>query len=200
MSKTVAALMLVLAAGAAWPQTADEIEVERARIAQERTARSLAYLEGRRACYQRFAVNDCLDEQRLRHNEIMGDLRRQEIALNDLERAQRTAQRMRILEERQSEERLQQEETRRREALEASRQRDERAAAKAEESGKAAEAAGERAARTSRPRPAPSRPDEAANRERFERRQEQAERHKQEVLRKQQEAARPPRQPLPTPP
>lgn len=200
MSKTAAALLLALAAGAAGAQTADEISVERARIASERTARTLAYVEGRRACYQRFAVNDCLDDERLRHNEVMGDLRRQEIALNDLERAQRTAQRLRVLEERQSEERQQQEASRRREALEASRQRDERAADKAREADKAAEAAGQRAARTAQPRPAPSRPDEAANRERFERRQEQAARHKDEVLRKQQEAARPPRQPLPTPP
>lgn len=200
MSKTAAAVLLVLAAGAAWAQTADEIEAERARIARERTARNQAYIEGRRACYQRFAVNDCLDDERLRHNEVMGDLRRQEIALNDLERAQRTAERLRVLEERQSEERLQQEESRRREALDASRQRDERAAAKSQEARQAAEAAGERAARAAKPRPAPGRPDEAANRERFERRREQAERHKQEVLRKQQESARPSRQPLPTPP
>jgi len=46
------------------------------------------------ACYQRFAVNDCLNESRRLRRELMADLRRQEILINDTQRKRRAARQL----------------------------------------------------------------------------------------------------------
>lgn len=46
------------------------------------------------ACYQRFAVNDCLHDNRRTQRAVMADLRRQEILLNDAERKRRGARQL----------------------------------------------------------------------------------------------------------
>ena len=46
------------------------------------------------ACYQRFAVNDCLLDSRRTEREIMADLRRQEILINDAQRKRRAARQL----------------------------------------------------------------------------------------------------------
>ena len=40
------------------------------------------------ACYQRFAVNDCLKDLQPAHRAVLADLKRQEVQLHDRERAQ----------------------------------------------------------------------------------------------------------------
>ena len=46
------------------------------------------------ACYQRFAVNDCLNQSRRAEREIMADLRRQEVLINDARRKRRAAEQL----------------------------------------------------------------------------------------------------------
>ena len=54
------------------------------------------------ACHQNFAVNRCLSEINIKHREVMADLRRQEISLNDDERKRRGAEQIRRVEEKRS--------------------------------------------------------------------------------------------------
>jgi hypothetical protein len=83
-------------------QQDDEASVaaERARIAHAREKVEAAYKTEEKTCYGKFAVNDCLAKARTRRRGAMSDLRRQEIALNDLERKRKAAQRQGSIEER----------------------------------------------------------------------------------------------------
>lgn len=64
---------------------------QRVRIAQSRAAYQAQFRDREAACYQRFAVNDCLAESRRAEREILSDLRRQEIVINDEQRRRRGA-------------------------------------------------------------------------------------------------------------
>lgn len=76
---------------------------ERVRIEAER-GQALERYGGEEAdCYQRFAVNDCLREVRKRRRVSLEELRRQEIILNDAQRAAMVAEQQRRVEERQAE-------------------------------------------------------------------------------------------------
>jgi len=87
----------------AQPQSAPSFtEVERSRIERERAAEMLRQQQVESACYQRFAVNDCLLESRVKHREVMADLKRQEIALNDRERRLRSSEQLRRIEDKVS--------------------------------------------------------------------------------------------------
>ena len=57
------------------------------------------------ACYQQFAVHDCLNQVRARVREAENRLRRQELQINDEERREKAAERRRSIEERQQEQR-----------------------------------------------------------------------------------------------
>jgi hypothetical protein len=46
------------------------------------------------ACYQRFAVNDCLNDSRRTEREVMADLRRQEHLIDDAQRKRRAARQL----------------------------------------------------------------------------------------------------------
>lgn len=62
---------------------------QRQRIAQTREAYRAEFRAREAACYQRFAVNDCLLKSRRAEREIMSDLRRQDILINDAQRKRR---------------------------------------------------------------------------------------------------------------
>lgn len=82
----------------AGPQgAADATREARARIAAEREQLQLRFAQQERACYQRFAVNDCLREARGQQREALAQLRRQEIALNAEARQRREIERVRRL-------------------------------------------------------------------------------------------------------
>lgn len=76
---------------------------ERARIAAERDMLQQRLPDEERACYQRFAVNDCLRQTRRAHRRALADLRRQELAINEQERQRQGAERLRSLEQRATE-------------------------------------------------------------------------------------------------
>ncbi len=87
-----------MAAGA--KDAGDGAAAERARIAAERSQVEAQYHAEERACWGRFGVNGCLAGSRAKRRAALADLRRQEISLNDAERKQRAAQRLRSIEER----------------------------------------------------------------------------------------------------
>ena len=88
---------VALAQAPAWPldTPAQSVTQERDRIGKERNAEDARYASEQAVCYQRFAVNDCLRDLRVRHRQVMESLRQQEIQLNDLGRRQRAAEQLR---------------------------------------------------------------------------------------------------------
>ena len=63
-------------------------------IEQTRARYQAEFRQQEIACYQRFAVNDCLLESRRTERELMADLRRQEILINDAKRKRRAARQL----------------------------------------------------------------------------------------------------------
>ena len=122
-------LFLVLTCGfAAIAQTADERDflpaaqpmtpdAERLRINAQRTRLETGFGLESAACYQKFLVNRCLDGIKLRRRETLADLRRQEIALNALDRQAKAAGQIRKTEEKSSLENQQQDAEKRAVAL-----------------------------------------------------------------------------------
>ena len=85
----VALAVFFMTAAAAQPSTTAQpvqAQGERERIKQQRLHHEAMFSEAERACFLRFAVNDCLRQARKERRLALGELRRQELALNDLER------------------------------------------------------------------------------------------------------------------
>jgi colicin import membrane protein len=99
-------------------------QIERQRIAQERSSLNAQLEQQRQACYQKLAVNACLNEARDQHNEKMRDLKRQEVSLNDAQRKRAGADRLRAIDERNSPEAQLKQAQQRGKALENSAQRE----------------------------------------------------------------------------
>lgn len=59
---------------------------ERQTIEQERAKARGAFEASKEVCYQKFAVNNCIEKARLQQREVLADLKRREVVLNDLER------------------------------------------------------------------------------------------------------------------
>lgn len=97
MKSAVASLLLLCVCATA---TAQDIDAQRRRIADERARVNADHEAERRACYRRFAVNDCLDEARQRRNAAVAELRRQDVLLNGAERARRAGERQREVDQR----------------------------------------------------------------------------------------------------
>ena len=117
MKRILAVIALGLCAGL-HAQPADDdasVAAERARLKSQREKVEAAFLAEEKACYRKFAVNDCLDAARARRRTAVDDLRRQEIALNDVERKRKAAERRKAIEDKEQ----------------AQRQRDENAHSKA---------------------------------------------------------------------
>ena len=80
----------------------DSSDAERARINTERARQEVGFSLGKAACLQKFFVNSCLDEINISYREAIGDLRRQEIALDDRERKLRGVEQISKTEEKAS--------------------------------------------------------------------------------------------------
>ena len=102
MKHLAIALCLALLGACARAQSELEVEdaitqrdtLEREHIRQTRASEQARFATQEAQCYKRFAVNDCLLEVRARKREVLGDLRRQEISLNDALRKRRGAQQL----------------------------------------------------------------------------------------------------------
>ena len=195
----LAMLACCLPAAAQAPQ---EDADARARIGAQRAQAEARYAQEERACYGKFAVNDCLNEAKVRRRSVLADLRREEIALNDAERKRRGAERLQQLEERNSAQKQQEAVDQRARVLAEQQQREQRAAEKAAERGQA------EARRAAEPKPAqparqaaePKKPDAAANTQSYEIMQQQALQHMQRTEERGAEIKKTAAQPLPVPP
>lgn len=107
------------------------IEVERARLQENRSRVVAVHDKEEAACYRKFAVTACLAEVRVRRREALADLRRQEVSLNDAERKRKGADQLVRIEEKSSPQALQAAADKRAEALAAQKERQQRAGQKA---------------------------------------------------------------------
>ena len=92
-------------------------DAERVRINAERTRLETGFNLESAACYKKFLVSNCLNDIKLGRREALADLRRQEIALNALERKTKAAGQIRKTEEKSSAENQQQDAEKRAAAL-----------------------------------------------------------------------------------
>ena len=128
--KRIVLLLALFALAPAWSQEGEAERAQRARISAERSQADAAFLADEKACYGKFAVNDCINDARSRRRAVLADLRRQEISLNDAQRKRRAAEKLRSIEERSREQR-QGAVDHRAKAAEGQRDREERAAQRA---------------------------------------------------------------------
>lgn len=219
MTRRPAAFLVLLGlAAATWAaDESQQVAAERARITAERARVDADFQAAQKACYQKFSVSGCIDDARARRATLLGDLRRQEISLNDDQRKARAADRLKELDQKQADEARKQAEAAARGAEQsASRERRvQENAAKAQE--RAAKAEG----RTAKPRdtasgvapggkpsdksaeraPLEKAPDTEESRRRFEQRQADAQEHKARVEKRaaEQQKKNKPVQPLSDP-
>lgn len=106
---------------------AADLDAERDRLAKERQTMEATYESDRRACYKKFAVQGCLEDSRARRRVTNDDLRRQEAALNDIERQRRGADEQKKLDEKAADARAADAEAKRQDSLKAQQDREQRA-------------------------------------------------------------------------
>lgn len=100
-------------------------QLERERIQSERKSANQELEQRRKACYQKLAVTPCLNEARDQHSEKTRDLKRQEVALNDVQRKRAAAERVRVIEQRNSPQAQLEQAERRGKAIQATQKREE---------------------------------------------------------------------------
>ncbi|WP_296448331.1 hypothetical protein [Rhodoferax sp. UBA5149] len=134
MKKLFFVLTLLLTAGCAFSQPTGtgtapslDIEGERDRIQAERAREEARYQTEEAACYARFSVTDCQREVRVRRRQVLDDLRRQDLILNDAERKRKALAQMERIQERSSAQPMEEGAGRRVQVREAPQEREERA-------------------------------------------------------------------------
>jgi len=212
MKKLIFWWLLVLSMMGALAQTDQfagglDVHVERARIASERAALDRTAAAERAACYQKFAVQGCLDESLERRRGKADHLKRQESQLNDAERKQRGAAELQRLEAAKKDA---DDATRKADgAREAQQQRDQRAlegdnsraAAAATAPTKASQFENKQRDFAKQQNDAAIRAAQApAERERYERKRQQAEAHQAALAKRNAERSKPRSPGLPDPP
>lgn len=75
-----------------------QVQQERLRIQQLRLEYEAIDQQAQVACYQKFAVTDCLRAARAKKRVILDDLRHQEVILNDLDRQYKAAEALKRIE------------------------------------------------------------------------------------------------------
>ena len=82
------------------PQAAPrQAQEERLRIQSARAQVYAGAEQANAACYQKFAVNDCLRDVRAKNRLVLDALRRQEVMLNDRERQAKAIEALKNIEE-----------------------------------------------------------------------------------------------------
>lgn len=84
------------------PSAGMKQDAERSRIHAERAHLESGFAAEEAACYRKFLTSNCLDKVKLRSREVMADLRRQEISLDEQERKARAAAQTQKTEEKSS--------------------------------------------------------------------------------------------------
>lgn len=210
--KLLLCVALVAGGSPVWAQTSAvagniDPDAERARLTRERAEIDARAKAEQTACYQRFAVEDCLQESRRKRRTAEDSIKRQEADLNDMERKRRAADTLerldkappRAVDDPAAQERARQsQQGREQRAADHAASRAE-AAAKAEDNRRALENK-QRNHAEQQAKAARLQADAPTERARFERKQEQAARHRADVERKNAERTKPRSAPLPTPP
>jgi colicin import membrane protein len=190
---------------------------ERGRISTAREQHAKSNTQARAACYQSFAVNDCLERERAQHAVHMDDLRRQEIALNDAQRKARGAKQVQSMDEKTSAQKQADAANDRAEALKRTQERQDASDQKRTDKERKAqevlqnppvprqakEPPATPSKQLSKNNPAPNAPDKAAKaatyRQAYDERQAQAQRRKAQLEKKRAEQGKKPAVPLPIP-
>jgi colicin import membrane protein len=110
-------------------------EDERSRIQAERALAEATYEREEAACYERFAVTDCIRKVRKLRREVLDRLRKQEVVINANERKRKALDQLERIKEKSSEDRLAEEAAKRLEARSAQQEREESATQKEKASG-----------------------------------------------------------------
>ena len=76
-----------------------QVEEERSRIQRSREQVKAEAEQANAACYQKFAVTDCLRGVRANNRLVLDELRRQEVILNDIERQAKAIEALNKIEE-----------------------------------------------------------------------------------------------------
>lgn len=95
-------LQVVCAAEDAAPAGPSEREAQRERIRQQREAIQAQRQQAEAACYQRFAVQDCLNREHNTARDAEAALRKEELRLNEADRRERAAERLRMIEQKKA--------------------------------------------------------------------------------------------------
>jgi hypothetical protein len=178
------------------PASVSNEDYQRIELARVRERENLDAQEA--ACYQRFAVNDCLKKVQSKRIAVMAELKRQEGLLHDRERAQQGAEALERIEQKvlERQQRLDEDQTEggtKRVQQKLQEQIDKRV----EHAAKAASGP----APVSQQAPAgPSAGEQAQARASYDRKQADAEKKRQEILKRQSEKIGKPANPLPNPP
>ena len=206
----LASLCIDAAAQTATPAAAAPAnrDAERTRIAAERARLEAGFLTEDAACYQRFFVNNCLDEVNTRRRETLAALRTQEIMLNEQERKLRGAEQIRRIEEKASAENQQLEAERRAKAAsgdqsrligQKEKQQSRTKAQAAEQANSEARTERLRANQQKKQARSDRQAAEAAETARYDARQKEAEARRAQNAREQLQRAKPAAKPLPLP-
>ena len=148
MKAILLSLLLLSAAGPARAQGDAADQAERDRIARERGQADSRLATQEVACYKKFAVTDCLNAARSQRREILSDLRRQELTLNDADRKRRAGDRVLDIEQRNSAQRQEDAASQRAEAVARRRDKGADLAQRAADHAQTQAAAPQRAVRT----------------------------------------------------
>lgn len=163
------------AAQAQWPSEAER-QAESSRLDMRRQQLEDAYNQDMRACYQQFNVTSCRLQARDRRIEAHVQLRKDELALKDLERRIKAETAKQRMADRDNEVQQQQAQLEREQAVQNAQARAQRQAEKqAEHDAKGGE------------------------REAYERKQREAQAHRDNLEKKRRERDKPPAAPLPVP-
>ena len=185
--------------------SAAELDTERTRISNERAAADRRALKERTACYQKFAVEDCLSASRLRQRLTLEQLRRDEARINDITRRERGGKALDRLDQKNAPQRAEDAEAKRDRSLESHQGREQRAADHATGRASAAERADanrraqekkQQAHAEHQARQAAVRDRASAERERHEDKLRRAETHRTERDKKNAERKKPRAAPL----
>ncbi len=168
------------------------------RIEAERVRETAAFDAQEAACYQRFAVNDCLKKVQSRRRALLADLKRQETRLHEREHVQQGTEALQRIEQKaldsqQKKAAILADDS----AVRAQDKLQEQHDKQAEHAAKAASGSAGIAAPLSN---GPSAADQAQSRESFARKQADAEKKRQELAKRLAGKAGQAAQPLPVPP
>jgi colicin import membrane protein len=179
------------------PVLTEAHDVVRSRIQAERTQAESAYQRDEAACYQRFAVTDCILQIRKQRRVVLDGLRRQEVEINSLERHSKALEQRERIKEKSSEKRQQEEAARRLEARSGQQEREASAAQKAIDSKQAKPAQSKKQAPQAPLAPGLSADEIAKNKKHYLDKQKEAEAHRLSRIKANQEKAGGVKKPLP---